>query len=189
MHPKRSYCIPLAACLIGGWLASGCGGDLNQAGSYRKLPKETTLDGIGEAIAEARVIKVADGDTLTVSGSDGQPYKIRLHAIDSPEKKQSHGERCTQHLQNLAQHEVAQVEIVDLDRYKRVVGKVWVDGQDVGLAQIQQGCAWHYKTYAGQQSSADRRAYAQAEQQARQQQMGLWRAARPLAPWDYRRRY
>ena len=46
----------------------------------------------------------------------------------------------------------------------------------------------HYKAYADEQSWRDQRNYASAEKQARNNKQGLWRAARPQAPWDYRKR-
>jgi endonuclease YncB( thermonuclease family) len=46
--------------------------------------------------------------------------------------------------------------------------------QDVNLAMIQAGLAWHYKHYAKEQPAAEARAYAQAEDQARAQHLALW---------------
>ena len=39
------------------------------------------------------------------------------------------------------------VEYTKRDRYKRIVGKVLVSGEDVNLGQIEAGMAWHYKKY------------------------------------------
>ena len=74
-----------------------------------------------------------------------------------------------------------------VDRYGREVGKVLHDGQDVCLAQVKKGLAWHYKAYEGEQSESDRNAYAAAEDAARAGKVGLWADARPVPPWDYRR--
>ncbi len=170
-------------------LLSACLGNPNHPSSWRPLPPEAKIDRTGKVIASATVVKVSDGDTLKVEGKDGQRYTIRLHAIDAPEKKQAHGKRCKAVLTRLAYQKQAQLEAVDIDRYQRVVAKVVVNDVDIGLEQIRQGCAWHYTRYASQQSQADRTAYAQAETAARQHHVGLWNAARPLAPWEYRRRY
>jgi len=52
-------------------------------------------------------------------------------------------------------------------RYKRILGKVLVNGADAGLNQVQSGLAWHYKRYEREQSPEDRVAYARAEEKAR----------------------
>jgi endonuclease YncB( thermonuclease family) len=45
------------------------------------------------ATLEGRVVKIADGDTLTMI-VDGQQEKIRLSDIDTPERKQPYGMRA-----------------------------------------------------------------------------------------------
>ena len=72
--------------------------------------------------------------------------------------------------QNLARLAFGRNAIADcprLDRYKRPICKVQVDGVDVGLAQIEAGLAWWYRQYAKEQSARDRAIYAQAEEAAR----------------------
>ena len=38
-----------------------------------------------------KVVKVSDGDTITILTSDKTQHKIRLNDIDAPEKKQAFG--------------------------------------------------------------------------------------------------
>jgi endonuclease YncB( thermonuclease family) len=52
------------------------------------------------------------------------------------------------------QHRVV-VEFEKTDRYRRLVGKVFLDGQDECLAQIAAGLAWHYKEYQREQPPED----------------------------------
>ena len=40
-----------------------------------------------------KVVKVSDGDTITILTSDKTQYKIRLNDIDAPEKKQAFGNK------------------------------------------------------------------------------------------------
>ncbi len=75
------------------------------------------------------------------------------------------------------------------DRYGRIVGKVLLDGIDVCLEQVKAGFAWHYKKYQHEQSSEDQRLYADAENKARYERLGLWRENNPNPPWEYRRLY
>ena len=66
------------------------------------------------------------------------------------------------------------VEYTKRDRYKRIVGKVLLSGEDVNLEQIKAGLAWHYKKYAREQSVDDRERYGQAEIEAREARRGVW---------------
>jgi len=58
--------------------------------------------------------------------------------------------------------------------------------EDVGLALVQSGFAWHYRQYQKEQSPEDRDRYSAAEQEARVKREGLWRDAHPVPPWEYR---
>jgi endonuclease YncB( thermonuclease family) len=79
------------------------------------------------------------------------------------------------------------VEFEKKDKYGRTVGKVLLNGTDVCLEQIKLGMAWHYKQYQSEQSKEDREIYAQAEQLAKSQAIGLWRDKNPMSPWDFRK--
>jgi endonuclease YncB( thermonuclease family) len=73
------------------------------------------------------------------------------------------------------------------DRYQRLVGKVLINDMDVCLEQIKRGMAWHYKEYQKEQPPTDRLSYDLAEKDARQNRVGLWADASPLAPAQFRR--
>jgi len=57
-----------------------------------------------------------------------------------------------------------------------------VNGIDANLGQIKAGMAWWYEKYRKEQSPTDQQTYAQAEQLARLQQVGLWRDKNPIPP-------
>lgn len=80
-----------------------------------------------------------------------------------------------------------QVETEKLDRYGRTLGKIMFDRKDINLAMINAGLAWHYKKYQKDQSHSDRLLYEHAEDQARQQRIGLWRDRNPTPPWEWRK--
>ena len=133
------------------------------------------------------VVGVADGDTLTLLDAGKNSHRIRIDGIDAPERTQPYGQRARQSLADLAHGRSARAECPKLDRYGRAVCRVLVDGVDVGLEQVRRGFAWHYVKYAHEQPAQARLAYAQAEERARTQGVGLWAVAAPMAPWDYRR--
>ena len=88
-----------------------------------------------------RVVGVADGDTLTILDSTRTQHKIRLNGIDAPEKKQPYGAASKQHPSDLAHGKEASAACYKRDRYGREVCTVFVDGKDVGIAQLDAGLA------------------------------------------------
>jgi endonuclease YncB( thermonuclease family) len=131
-----------------------------------------------------RVVRVIDGDTLVVLDASKTQQKIRLQGIDAPERRQAFGTRSKAHLSDLVAGQVVVVEYSDLDRYRRILGKVLLDGEDINLEQISSGLAWHYKKYEREQSPSDRIIYSDAEREARKQKLGLWHDPHPVPPWD-----
>src|SRR5687768_7514917 len=117
-------------------------------------------------ILTGQVVKIADGDTLTILDASRQQHKIRLSGIDAPERKQPFGTVSRQHLAGLAFGKPATVEWQKRDRYQRIIGRVLVDGRDVNLEQVRAGLAWHYKYYESEQPADERTLYAEAEEAA-----------------------
>ena len=150
---------------------------------------------------QGKVVKIADGDTVTIVDDSGKKHRIRFAGIDAPEKDQSYGDVSTQSLVELVSSKTVTIEYGKRDRYERIVGKVLVDppGEvfcmaldcikkiDVGLEQILAGLAWHYKYYQMEQSEEDRRLYSEAELEAKIKQLGIWMNEEPMAPWEWRR--
>jgi endonuclease YncB( thermonuclease family) len=139
------------------------------------------------ATLQGKVVSVADGDTITVLDGNKTQHKIRLQGIDAPEKAQAFGQKSKQSLHQLVHSKLVTVEFEKKDKYGRTVGKVLLNGTDVCLEQIKLGMAWHYKQYQSEQSKEDREIYAQAEQFANLQAIGLWRDKNPMSPWDFRK--
>ena len=159
----------------------------SQKGSYKPLPKGARIAEMNGLLAQAQIVHIADGDTLTVLGSDKKTYKIRLQGIDAPEKTQPFGRACKEALIRLTDQQVAEVEVFKQDRYGRIVAEVRVNGKDLALEQIKAGCGWHYKAYAQEPTASEQNSYAKAEKQARAAERGLWQDAKPIAPWDFRK--
>ena len=148
------------------------------------------------ATLEGRVVGVTDGDTLTLLNSERKRYKIRLGGIDAPEDGQPFGQRSKENLSDMVFGKDVRVEWKKRDKYKRIVGKVWVQPEscptcpmtlDAGHAQITVGLAWWYRKYAREQSPVDRGAYEFSEQEARAKRVGLWSEPDPVPPWEWRR--
>lgn len=129
-----------------------------------------------------RVVRVADGDTVSVLDADNRQYKIRLFGIDTPEQDQPYGTSARRALASLVNDEHVGVVVVETDDYGRLVGTLYHESRDVNAAMVAGGHAWWYQHYAPHE-----RHLAEAEQEARAQGRGLWAGQHPVPPWDWRR--
>ena len=132
------------------------------------------------AEVRGRVVKVADGDTITILDAANVQHKIRFHGIDAPEKAQAFGQKSKQHLSSLVFGKDVRVKYKSRDKYGRILGTVYVDGKDVNLEMIRAGLAWHYKRYDNSP------AYAAAESEASAARRGLWSDPNPTPPEEFR---
>ena len=133
------------------------------------------------------VVGITDGDTITVLAKDNSEHKVRLMGIDAPEKTQDFGDESKKALSNYIYQREVTVDYKKLDKYQRKVGKVILDKQDICLAMIELGMAWHYKDYEKEQSKTDRDLYSQAEVKARESRIGLWQLSNAIKPSAFRR--
>jgi len=177
--------------------ARGC---RQHAGMARHLKLGTWLVGVALAVAgiagagmardddatamlPGRVVGVIDGDTVDVRLQSGM-IRVRLHAIDAPERDQPRGAASKAALSKLVYGKDVGVDAIEQDRYDRLVARLWLGEQDVNAEMIRQGEAWVYRRYA------DDPAYCAYEKAARDLRRGLWGlpAGQTVAPWEWRRR-
>jgi len=135
----------------------------------------------GAEVFTGRVVAVLDGDTLDVLQAGNVVRRVRMAEIDAPEKAQAFGSRSKLSLSGICFSKQAQVQVIDTDRYGRTVGRVNCDGTDANLIQVQRGMAWAYRQYAKDPI------IIHAENQAREQRIGLWADPSPTPPWQWRR--
>ena len=126
----------------------------------------------------AKVVKISDGDTITVLSGKEQT-KVRLYGIDAPEKKQDYGQRSKQFLASLIAGQVVEVELKGKDRYRRMLGIIYYKGQDINAQMVLNGYAWAYVKYS--------RIYVDQESLARENKRGLWQSSNPTPPWEWRK--
>lgn len=127
----------------------------------------------------AKVVKISDGDTITVLTPDYQQIRVRLYGIDCPEKRQAFGSAATRFTRDMVAGK--EVEITDMgkDRYGRMVGIVG----NLNQALIEAGLAWVYPQYCKLPVCKD---WYQLQKQARQNRVGIWSDPEPVAPWKWR---
>ena len=128
-----------------------------------------------------KVVAVADGDTLTVLNGR-EEIKVRLNAIDAPEKKQPFGTQSKQALSDLCFGQMATIETHGNDRYGRTFGDVTCKNRSATDEQVRSGMAWVYVKYAPKNSTL----YAE-EKLARGLHAGLWAETSPAQPWEWRK--
>jgi endonuclease YncB( thermonuclease family) len=138
------------------------------------LAEENTLSGV--------VTEISDGDTLVLLSESNARHKVRLSAIDAPEKSQPFGQKAKQALSDLCYKKAASVLIVNTDRYGRSVGEVTCDGRYANEVMLSQGMAWVYRKHAEGYAH-----FYRVEEAAKAQRQGLWKDANPIPPWDYRK--
>lgn len=134
-----------------------------------------------------RVVKVADGDTITIM-TDNQKERIRLVGIDTPEKKQPvWGQRAKDFTTRLVMGKDVRVEtdVEERDRYGRVLGYVYVDKTFVNLELVRQGYAM---LYTSPPNVAHTDEFVAAQREAREAGRNIWNPKNGLTqtPYEFR---
>jgi micrococcal nuclease len=130
---------------------------------------------------DGRVVKITDGDTVTVLDGSNTQHKIRLAGIDAPEKGQPFGTKARENLAGKMFGQVVHVEVVDVDRYRREVGRIYLGERFINAEMVRDGFAWRYPQY-------DRPGeFTAAEADAHEHRRGLWADPNPVPPWEWRR--
>ena len=141
------------------------------------------------ATIELQVVDAEDGDTLIIRNTADQHLKLRLQGIDAPEKGQAFSNDAKEQLAKLTSGKSVTIEFDPHgkpDNEGRIIAKVYLDGNDIGIQLIKAGLAWFCKDYKTMQTESDRYNYAEAEKEARGAHLGLWSQHSPQAPWNYR---
>lgn len=161
---------------------------LIQCGQANSVQKTQTDESVSKEISKdnfakfkAKVIRIVDGDTLEVLFHE-LPIMIRLAHIDCPEKKQAFGTKAKQTLSDLCFGQEIEFDFNEKDRNGRYICVIYnSQGINLNKEMIRLGMAWHFKKYSKDNS------YADLENEARKNKVGLWKDANPIAPWDWRK--
>jgi len=129
------------------------------------------------------VVKIADGDTLTLLVAGNRQVKIRLAEIDTPESHQPYGQKAKQALAGLVFSKTITADVQTTDRYGRSVARVYAGTLDVNAELVRSGTAWVYRKYAKDPSLYE------LEEQAREKKRGLWALPenQRIPPWEWRK--
>lgn len=132
------------------------------------------------------VKKVIDGDSVSVlelRKPEPIAMEIQIEGIDAPELPQPFGKESKESLAKLLPVDsVITVTWSSKDNYGRLLAQVYDKSKKhINSEMLRQGMAWHFKRY--NQSKE----LAALEDSAKSKKLGIWSAADPQAPWDYRR--
>lgn len=138
-------------------------------------------------------VAILDGDTFVASDGNVK-FRVRIVAMDAPEKGQPYADAAKVRIQQLLQGKVIQIQPVGkgYDLYGRVLGQVWVEGQDAARLLIEEGLATYYRPTC-QDYPADKRKYnydpgeyIKAEEKARLEKKGMWSLDKLTFPCRFR---
>lgn len=132
-------------------------------------------------LLEGICVGVSDGDSLHLELPDSERVRVRLYGIDAPEKDQECALAARKKLGKLIYDKEIRVEVLDVDKYGRYVGKVYAGARYVNRYMLKEGLAWHYKHYA-----ADDELLAEAEARAKAAGRGIWATESPCRPRIFR---
>ena len=112
---------------------------------------------------------VMDGDTvLLVRAGQSEPVKLRIDGVDAPESCQPGGMASRDELIRLVLRKQVLVSDLGQDSYGRQVGRLSVEGVDVGAELVRSGMAWAYRFRTG------RGPYAALQREAQKDKKGLF---------------
>lgn len=124
------------------------------------------------------VIKVYDGDTITVEDAAGDRSTIRLLHIDAPEKRQEFGKESTAALQSKVYGQEVVVNFTEYEVYHRILGDVFCNNRWINREMVIEGWAWQNRQYSKE--------LVQEETTAKRAKVGLWSRDRLTPSWIWR---
>lgn len=130
-------------------------------------------------------VRVIDGDTIRIKRQD-EEIRVRLYGIDCPEKDLRYSRQVKAFVEEAIDGKTLAVEELYLDRYKRSVCIITVDGRVLNRELVAAGLAWVYPLYCTDKVLCDE--WRNDEIQAREKALGIWSLeSAPTPPWRHRK--
>ena len=136
---------------------------------------------------QVRVIRINDGDTLTVTDSKRKSYTVQLDGIDAPESAQPYGEASKKHLERRILKKNVVLMWHKTNKDGALIAKVLLNNGDINLLQLRTGSAWMTNNISVKLNSNEASRYATAQGHAKEKLLGLWRNESAIPPWDWRK--
>ncbi len=132
-------------------------------------------------------VSASDGDSVKVRTVGRGVVSVRIAGIDTPERGQGHWRVARSHLVAFVKSPGLTIHCYKTDQYDREVCRVRTDRGDLGASLVAAGLAWHFRGFEDEQTAEERALYAQLEQRAREQRIGLWQEPDPMPPDECRK--
>lgn len=144
------------------------------------------------------VTKISDGDTFQLTTPEQTILKIRLYGIDAPEidkinhqtgqvniSGQPYGKESSEALKNKIMGKKVKVDILDIDKYRRMVGMIYMDDRNINLEMVEEGHAEAFMEYL---KEPYRSKFLEVEQKAKSAKRGIWSLSDYERPRYFRKR-
>lgn len=125
---------------------------------------------------------IIDGDSLMVT-KDKQELEIRLWGIDAPEYDQKGSEASRSALSSIILHSMIELEIVDRDKYDRLVAIARKGTININEYMVRSGHAWVHVYYC---KAIECNAWYALEHDARSRKIGIWKYKNQVPPWEWK---
>lgn len=141
-------------------------------------PTDAVPSALTSSPAPSRVLRVVDGDTLVIpsTGTFGGEEKVRLLAIDTPERGQPWFNEASAALESMVVGHSARVEFEtpnrpERDKYGRLLGYVFAGDVNVNVEIVRQGWSPYLSKYGEGRFAKE---MVRAEEEARAAHRGIW---------------
>ena len=144
------------------------------------------------------VTKVSDGDSIHVTTDEQTKLKVRLYGIDAPETPkinhrtgqvnkpgQPYGGESWKALKNKIMGKKVRLEILDIDKYRRMVGMIWLGDRNINFEMVREGFAEAFIEYL---KPPYRTPFLDAEREAKSARRGIWSLPDYERPRAFRKR-
>ena len=144
------------------------------------------------------VTKVSDGDTIHLSTLEQTKLKVRLYGIDAPETVkidnktgrvnkpgQPYSEESWRALESKIMGKKVKVDILDIDKYRRMVGMIYLDDRNINLEMIREGYAEAFVEYL---KPPYREEFLATQRGAKAASKGIWTLPDYERPRAFRKR-
>jgi len=131
---------------------------------------------VEDEILIGKVLAVGDGDTFYLRTHDGRELWIALWGVEGPDVGQEVGQKARRYAQRtILGREIGFQMVVPREESERSYGRVVYRGSaDLALDLLRQGMAVWLKSVAPEATE-----YEQAEKQAQEERLGVWKKLMP----------
>jgi endonuclease YncB( thermonuclease family) len=144
------------------------------------------------------VIQVTDGDSIQVVTPEHTKLKVRLYGIDAPETAkvnahsgqvnkagQPYAEESRRALADKVNGAQIRLDVIDIDKYRRLVCMVWLGDRNINLEMVTEGHAEAFIEYLKPPYRAE---FLDAEREAKSARRGIWSLPDYERPRAFRKR-